>query len=74
VLVRKHWPHTRWSQDQFAQGSYSTFAQATQLGDRALLGEPVTNKVLFAGGGDHGARLCSSDGVRMHRESAKQTV
>jgi hypothetical protein len=31
---------TRWSQAPFAQGSYSTFALATQLGDRALLGEP----------------------------------
>lgn len=41
---------TRWSQDPFALGSYSTFAQTTQLGDRALLGQPVSNKrLLFAG-------------------------
>jgi len=40
---------TRWNQDPFARGSYSTFAQTTRLGDRALLGEPVTNKLLFAG-------------------------
>ena len=40
---------TRWNQDEFARGSYSTFGLATQLGDRALLGQPVTNKVLFAG-------------------------
>lgn len=41
---------TRWSQDPFARGSYSTFALTTQLGDRGLLGEPVrNNKVLFAG-------------------------
>jgi monoamine oxidase len=41
---------TRWNQDPFARGSYSTFAQSTQLGDRALLREPVANrKVLFAG-------------------------
>jgi monoamine oxidase len=40
---------TRWNQDPFARGSYSTFGQSTKLGDRALLGEPVTNKLLFAG-------------------------
>jgi monoamine oxidase len=41
---------TRWNQDPFARGSYSSFAQSTQLGDRALLREPVANnKLLFAG-------------------------
>jgi monoamine oxidase len=41
---------TRWNQDPFARGSYSTFSQSTRLGDRVLLGEPVANKkVLFAG-------------------------
>ncbi|HKP59327.1 MAG TPA: NAD(P)/FAD-dependent oxidoreductase [Polyangiales bacterium] len=41
---------TRWNQDPFARGSYSTFQQATLLGDRALLRAPVANnKVLFAG-------------------------
>ena len=40
---------TRWSQDPFARGSYSTFDVNTQLGDRSLLGQPVDNKVLFAG-------------------------
>jgi monoamine oxidase len=40
---------TRWNQDPFAQGSYSTFGVTTQLGDRALLAAPVANKVLFAG-------------------------
>lgn len=41
---------TRWNQDPFARGSYSTFAQSTRLGDRALLREPVANnKLLFAG-------------------------
>jgi monoamine oxidase len=41
---------TRWNQDPFARGSYSTFGQTTQLGDRALLREPISNrKVLFAG-------------------------
>lgn len=41
---------TRWNQDPFARGSYSTFGQSTQLGDRALLREPVANnKLLFAG-------------------------
>jgi monoamine oxidase len=40
---------TRWSQDPYARGSYSTFGLATQLGDRALLAAPVTDKVLFAG-------------------------
>jgi monoamine oxidase len=41
---------TRWSQDPFAQGSYSTFGLETQLGDRTLLSEPVAdNRVLFAG-------------------------
>ena len=39
-----------YSWDPFARGSYSTFAQSTQLGDRALLREPVANnKLLFAG-------------------------
>jgi monoamine oxidase len=41
---------TRWNQDPYARGSYSTFANATQLGDRLRLREPVAgNKVLFAG-------------------------
>jgi monoamine oxidase len=41
---------TRWNQDPFARGSYSTFTQSTQLGDRLILRQPVTNnKVLFAG-------------------------
>jgi hypothetical protein len=41
---------TRWNADVYARGSYSTFAQSTQLGDRAILREPVSNKrVLFAG-------------------------
>jgi monoamine oxidase len=41
---------TRWGQDPYARGSYSTFTTTTQLGDRALLREPVANnKVLFAG-------------------------
>ena len=40
---------TRWNQDAFARGSYSTFTQTTRLGDRALLGEPVNSKLLFAG-------------------------
>jgi len=41
---------TRWNQDPFARGSYSTFAQSTQLGDRAILRLPVANnKMLFAG-------------------------
>lgn len=41
---------TRWGQDQYARGSYSTFNTTTLLGDRKLLREPVAgNKVLFAG-------------------------
>lgn len=40
---------TRWSEDPFARGSYSTFGLSTQLGDRALLAEPVANRVFFAG-------------------------
>ena len=41
---------TRWNKDPFARGSYSTFQQATQLGDRAILREPVSNnKLMFAG-------------------------
>lgn len=40
---------TRWNQDPFARGSYSTFTQTSRLGDRALLGEPVSGKLLFAG-------------------------
>lgn len=41
---------TRWGQDPYARGSYSTFQLETHLGDRALLREPVANnKVLFAG-------------------------
>jgi len=40
---------TRWHSDPFSLGSYSYFALATELGDRAILGEPVGDKVLFAG-------------------------
>lgn len=41
---------TRWGQDPYARGSYSTFQFATHLGDRAALRAPVANdKVLFAG-------------------------
>lgn len=40
---------TRWGQDPYARGSYSTFTTTTLLGDRALLREPVAGKVLFAG-------------------------
>jgi hypothetical protein len=40
---------TRWNQDEYAKGSYSTFGLTTQLTDRALLAAPVTNKILFAG-------------------------
>lgn len=41
---------TRWGQDPYALGSYSTFQLATHLGDRAALRAPVANnKVLFAG-------------------------
>lgn len=41
---------TRWGQDPYARGSYSTFQLETHLGDRAALREPVANnKVLFAG-------------------------
>lgn len=40
---------TRWHSDPFSLGSYSYFALATELGDRAILAEPVENKVLFAG-------------------------
>lgn len=41
---------TRWGQDPYARGSYSTFNMNTQLGDRALLREPVAgNRLLFAG-------------------------
>jgi len=41
---------TRWGQDPYARGSYSTFNMSTLLGDRALLREPVaSNKILFAG-------------------------
>lgn len=41
---------TRWGQDPYARGSYSTCNMSTQLGDRALLREPVAgNKLLFAG-------------------------
>ena len=40
---------TRWHSNPFSLGSYSYFALATELGDRAILAEPVGNKVLFAG-------------------------
>jgi monoamine oxidase len=41
---------TRWGQDPYARGSYSTCNMSTRLGDRALLREPVAgNKLLFAG-------------------------
>lgn len=41
---------TRWGEDPYARGSYSTFRMETHLGDRALLREPVANnRVLFAG-------------------------
>ena len=40
---------TRWHSDPFSLGSYSYFALATEVGDRAILAEPVGNKVLFAG-------------------------
>ncbi len=40
---------TRWHSDPFSLGSYSYFALATELGDRAILAEPVVDKVLFAG-------------------------
>lgn len=40
---------TRWHSDPFSLGSYSYFALATELGDRAILAEPVEDKVLFAG-------------------------
>lgn len=40
---------TRWHADPFSLGSYSYFALATELGDRAILGEPVEDRVLFAG-------------------------
>ena len=40
---------TRWHSDPFSLGSYSYFALATELGDRAILAEPVGDKVLFAG-------------------------
>ncbi len=40
---------TRWHSDPYALGSYSYFALATELGDRAILAEPIERKVLFAG-------------------------
>jgi polyamine oxidase len=41
---------TRWGQDPYARGSYSTFTNTTQLSDRLKLREPVAgNKLLFAG-------------------------
>jgi monoamine oxidase len=40
---------TRWHSDPFSLGSYSYFALATEVGDRAILAEPVGNKLLFAG-------------------------
>lgn len=41
---------TRWGQDPYALGSYSTFTLSTKLGDRAKLRAPVANnRVLFAG-------------------------
>lgn len=41
---------TRWGQDPYARGSYSTFTNTTQLSDRLKLREPVaSNKLLFAG-------------------------
>lgn len=41
---------TRWGQDPYARGSYSSFNMSTQLGDRALLREPTAgNKLLWAG-------------------------
>lgn len=40
---------TRWHSDPFSLGSYSYFTLTTELGDRAILAEPVEDKVLFAG-------------------------
>lgn len=41
---------TRWGQDPYARGAYSTCNMQTKLGDRALLRAPVaSNKLCFAG-------------------------
>ncbi len=40
---------TRWHSDPYSLGSYSYFALATELGDRAILAEPIEHKLLFAG-------------------------
>lgn len=40
---------TRWGQDPYARGSYSTFNMSTLLGDRALLRAPVNSKLFFGG-------------------------
>jgi monoamine oxidase len=40
---------TRWHSDPFSLGSYSYFTLTTELGDRAILAEPVGDELLFAG-------------------------
>lgn len=40
---------TRWNNDPYARGSYSYMKLETNLGDRAILREPVGDRLLFAG-------------------------
>ena len=40
---------TRWQQDPFSYGSYSYMATGATLSDRKTLGEPVDNRLFFAG-------------------------
>lgn len=40
---------TRWQQDPFSYGSYSYIATGATPGDRQTLGEPIDNRLFFAG-------------------------
>lgn len=46
---------TRWSQDEFARGSYSADTPGIRQGDRHLLATPLSNRIFFAGEATHEA-------------------
>lgn len=54
---------TRWTQDEYAYGSYSHLALGSTLEDFDMLAEPVTDQLFFAGEATHSRYLATVHGA-----------
>lgn len=65
---------TRWRQDPFALGSYSYLAKGADPGDRAVLAEPIGERVYFAGEATHRVYPATVHGAFHSGRSAAQQM